>query len=578
MTKITLFACILLACSQSLQAQTIPPDKWESYLLTNDTILVSDTFRMQTFSGSTQDNWNYKAEGRHGLIKPSEAEVSVEGKLLKILPDCNLFFDYASPLYHKLIELKFEFTCRALMLNEDLDAILYTGDIVEEVNIAKAINNNFALGLKLITVKNRNLLSGIGFRVGTKAHNSLNGFYAFNYIYLYGNISRYSLFKGEGTWKDTTAWSNLPAERHRHALVKGNVAVNTPIQCDEVSLDGELAIAEKTLMHVKDLNLYGHSSIRNKGQLKIDGRLSLNHSFPEKGVWYFVSFPFDVYADGVDSGFTLKDDTPNAGGNFFYALTYNGVKRNQTKARQTAWEPVSESALSEEQPIFQKNKGYLLAIDAKAEGTSITFTSRAGETPETFGRRAELSIDVPYIVEENNEHAGWQLCGNPLPSPLSISQLKNQSHDNHIYLFNGQNYTPVSMDEDFYLPPYSAFFLKVKESLSLPVEVVDRLEKSPAFLAASPLRTLKKEPVTQSAVSSLPVLERQAYRLTDSGFIIDQALESGKLYILDAVGRCLSTQTFNEGESLRIPLPDRSGFYILLLQTQNRRAEYKFVR
>lgn len=582
MKKYTVFwACLGLffAGDASLQAQLLSPSEWESFISTNNTTLVSDTFRMQRFENTAQDNWRYVANEFCSIIDASLPGPSLPsgGKLLKMDLGGSLSFNKVFSPLHQTIKGGINFSAKNLMKNEYLEAVLYEPDKTDRVVLIQSDKDNYNTTAFHITV-NRSLF-GIDLHLPTPATNTKQGYCYIDSVYLFGNIPLYSLFKGKASWNDTTAWSHLPAERHRHALVKGEIAVDSDVHCDRVDLQGELTVAKQKRMSMQELTIHGERSVvRSEGELWIGDKINLVRTFPEKGVWYFVSFPFDVYADGIDPAFTLKDDTPNNGGNYFYVLTYNSKARSEELSMNDYWEVLPEAFAYGNNPVFEKNKGYLFAIDDQAETTTIRFSSRPGVVPPTYGKSGELMIDIPYSIIEENANTGWYLCGNPLPSPLPVRQLKHPDLDGYVYVFNGENYLPYSFDENYTLPPYSAFFLKAKRSVELSVNLEEPSPISLALTASPPLRGILAEPQTDLPTSNTVVLDNTCFQMEENSFFINNPAESGRIVLFDAMGRILLTFPFTQGEYRHIPLPEQPGFYILLVQTQNGRKEYKFTR
>ena len=52
-----------------LHAQVSNPSSWESFVSSDKNILVSDTFRRQTFGNSEWDNWEYTLTVKSSLIQ-----------------------------------------------------------------------------------------------------------------------------------------------------------------------------------------------------------------------------------------------------------------------------------------------------------------------------------------------------------------------------------------------------------------------------------------------------------------------------------------------------------------------------
>ena len=135
---------------------------------------------------------------------------------------------------------------------------------------------------------------------------------------------------------DKPRWSNLPPLRRRCALISGTATINSSIECQTASLGngGSLAITENGHFIVNNLFLHSTDnpptatdfSPTVQGELSVKEYITLQYTFPEKGKWYFLSFPFDVYLKEIDNRFQLKDEQFTGNGDYFYMLTYNGDK------------------------------------------------------------------------------------------------------------------------------------------------------------------------------------------------------------------------------------------------------------
>lgn len=207
-------------------------------------------------------------------------------------------------------------------------------------------------------------------------------------------IPSYSLFTGSSDWNNEDRWSHLPAYRHRNALINGTISVNTNISCKDIFIgDGSIRISPTGNLSANNLTIYSgdnalasSSTLRSSGTINIAGKITVEKTFAQKGKWYFISFPFDVFASGIDPDFQLGDDKSDTNGNYFYVQTYNGEKRANSQSPSNNWEVIPQTIINTSQPIFKKNKGYLIAIDASADRQNLRFSSKAGDIPTDFGK------------------------------------------------------------------------------------------------------------------------------------------------------------------------------------------------
>ncbi|MDD4115742.1 MAG: hypothetical protein PHG27_09160 [Massilibacteroides sp.] len=558
-----------------LSSQTLAPNQWERFISEQNTNLISDTFRLQTFEGTAMDNWRYDAGDGVSVVSASDLSAggTSGGKLLKFTAGCKTSFEPFSSAFHQSVCGGLSYIGQNLIANENLEIILYQEDTTSTKKLCQVKSDLYSTDIIHVLIKSS--FDKLGFQVSSPTSGTKNGYYGLDSVYVFGKIPEYSLFQGKGDWNDTTAWSHLPAERHRHALIQGKVSVANDIRCDRISLDGELVVRQGKTFHVQEMNLYETSSILNKGYLQLDGKICLNRTFPEKGVWYFVSFPFDVYAEGLDPEFSLKDDSPNSGGNYIYVRTYDGKKRSEERTVKTSWTVVPESATSSDNPLFEKGKGYLLAIDEGADRNTVSFSSSPGDLSADYGKSGEIVIDIPYSVRENDPDDGWAFCGNPLPSSLPVNALNHPDLDGYVYLFNGENYTPISVNEEYELPPFSAFFLKAKQGLTLDINALEETSERKQVDELHPLKKRGLEPVEQRTSGIDGIGDERPYRIVGSSFQLKSVTEDGILILYDWTGRRISSCSFTKGEIPHIGFPKEHGTYVVWVETRNIRKGYK---
>lgn len=92
---------------------------------------------------------------------------------------------------------------------------------------------------------------------------------------------------------------------------------------------------------------------------------------------------------------------------------------------------------------------------------TLTFSTAGNDIPESFGKTASVPVYAASAGNTDKAHKGWYLCGNPLPSPISLSQISaNPSLDGNIYIYDGNAYESYPIGSEYVLPPFSAFFVK----------------------------------------------------------------------------------------------------------------------
>lgn len=406
------------------------------------------------------------------------------------------------------------------------------------------------------------------------ASNTKSGYYMTDSAFAFGNIPQYSLFTGAGNWGDTLRWSHLPPLRNRSALIGGDVTIDTNTRCKSAALStGSLQIAPNTRFITDDLHLYdAKGSLTSQGEIVINKQITFHKTFDEKGKWYFISFPFNVYPHNIDARFLQKDAAPNDGGNFFYVQRYNGEKRAQTNSSAGNWEVCPIIEVNSHAPLFEKNKGYLIALDEKATDQTLLFSSETGEIPIDFAKNGEIPITVSASgTGINKENKGWYLCGNPMPAPLLLSQIAhNPALDGFIYLYDGTGYKAYPIQSNYALPPFSAFFVKASHETELTVSLP--VSPSPHVLlpANAPLISSKSEPSVREGSSGLTGLgtETPRFFVSDKNLYLEHMPSAGYMQLIDLTGRCLVKVPIAKGTQT-IPIHCNPGLYIIHISAKN---------
>ncbi|MDO4755976.1 MAG: T9SS type A sorting domain-containing protein, partial [Parabacteroides sp.] len=399
---------------------------------------------------------------------------------------------------------------------------------------------------------------------------NLSGYYMTDSLFAYGKVPTYSLFTGIGDWNDTVCWSHLPVLRHRNALLQGNVSIASAIYCNDLFMNtGELQIQPEATLSIHNLELYDtDNSILSNGELHILGRVTLYKTLAETGKWYFISFPFDVYTSGVDPEFEQKDETPNDGGNYFYVQTYNGDKRATSNQSTGNWEVLPIQP--EEKILFEKNKGYLIALDEKATENTLSFSSKVGDIPATFGQSGSVTIPIETAFNETNkENYGWYLCGNPLPAPLSLSRIRsNDALDGFIYVYDGKSYTPYAIGSDDVIPPFCAFFIKASSSTTLEVMPASTTKSVAANIDVDfPVSMQVEEPSDVKNTQAVTMYSPIQYTIKDKRLYLHEIPTRGKVKMFNLLGQCVWQKEIQPGTQV-ISVGVDSGVYIIQIETE----------
>lgn len=581
---------VSLCVQQSIQSQVSTPSTWESFVRSSENISIRDTFRMQTFEGLASDNWDYTLTGDafiENISGVKDIPNSHGNYGLRMPMGTQVAFEHFSLTNHQDIKIGIRKGGILLVKGEEMKARTYRPDETTYPALVKEIGEDGINSFSTTNVSNNP--PGVDLIAPSPAANSKNGYYYVDSVYAHGMIPAYSLFTGSSDWNTESGWSHLPAYRHRNALINGNISVNTNISCKDIFIgDGSIRISPTGNLSANSLTIYSgdnalasSSTLRSSGTINISGKITIEKTFAQKGKWYFISFPFDVFASGIDPDFQLGDDKSDTNGNYFYVQTYNGEKRANSQSLSGNWEVIPQTIINTSQPIFKKNKGYLIAIDASADRQSLRFSSKAKDIPIDFGKNGQASIPVSINNQSQNQnHNGWYLCGNPLPAPLSLSQIEsNSALDGYIYIYDGSTYQPYVIGSDFAIPPFSAFFVKANKSTSLSVYNTSETANYKLLSTNAPISfptsepQARQDPPVSNQAFSFPEL---SYRLENKTLFITNLPSPGKVELLSPAGILVFTQAVQAGNPI-LPIPLPQGLYILIIQTGHYRAQYKCV-
>lgn len=546
----------MLLLASLLGHSPLMAQSWSDLVNNNkQNIIVRDTFLRQTFQNEVTDNWNYTIAKGEGEVIDTNTLSSIEGnygkKAIKLLANSELKFEHfdRTPFDSTFIHVH---TYAQLKQRED----------TVFVRMYKTTENELVALLKTSTSKfwGTNISQAPGFDIVTK---KLQNYFLMDTALAYGCNRLYTLFTGKGSWSDATHWSHKAARRNQKALISGALTVDQDAHCVSAEVDnGSLQIAKGKSLRCNTLTLHdksgGSSSFINEGTLDLTQQLVVEKTFEQKGKWYFFSLPFDVY--DVE-GFTLKDDTEKGAGNYFYLQTYDSQQR-ATSGK--GWKVVKTTDIPEGQPLIRKHQGYLIALDNSASKTTLHFIATADKLDEEFGRGGTLTIQASNSGSDANK--GWTLCGNPLPSPLHLSEIKGkEALDGYVYVYNAGRYQAYSLNSNYAIAPYSAFFVKANEDATLAAAphtkevATGQLLSSEAVVLPSDPQLLPTSNAQVSAAESVQILpEKNAVR-------IEQLPEAGTAQWLRANGQIVQTVSVAAGSSV-LPYPTGSaGIYLLRL-------------
>lgn len=573
---------MVLTSMVSVQAQVTNPETWSSFVESGANPSVVDTFRWQLFTSSERNNWSYTLGD--GAI------ISNDQKTLKMPLSSSVIFEKNLLSCYKNVYIVVGITVHSLVPGDTLYAVYSNtlgvkrkGILCPDPKYPNQSHFSRRLGYDAYY---------LALTASDPVSGSKNGYFQIDSVYSYGSIRQYSLFSGNGNWNDTIRWSHLPPLRHRSALISGEAEINSTVQCEQALLgNGSLHISEKGHFIVDRLVLYStdnpltntdraltttDNSLTVAGKLTVNKQLEVRYTFPEKGKWYFLSFPFDVYLNDIDKRFQLKDRTFSGKGDFLYVQVYDGEKRAQSNDATGNWTVLSPEGLSDGL-VFEKGKGYLVALDAAASDNTLTFSTAGNDIPESFGKTASVPIYAASAGNTDKAHKGWYLCGNPLPSPISLSQISaNPALDGNIYIYDGNAYESYPIGSEYVLPPFSAFFVKASADTEIKLTAAALSTNAVRLKTGCPFSVAATEPEEVAVHNSVfSGTEKKCY-LKGKILYLSDLPSTGTVRVSDFTGCVLSVHSILPGSST-LPLSLPAGFYIINVEAGHYHAQHKCV-
>lgn len=559
---IPLCAMLFLSTS-SLMAQVDNPGNWGEFVNSDENVLKRDTFLLQTFSNPDKDNWGYRmTNGEGNLIDVEELgiENATSQMALQLFPGDGFVVDsYSNSIYQKTF-VSLRIAMKNINTDEyfELKATNSYGTEEPKTITRVAPNNNYNCNFyqKIENSEHSNVgYSGnyTDFSIqinGEKRDN--NSYYLIDHLCAYGDIQSHSLFTFTGNWNNKGNWSHLPALRNRNALIQGIAIVDESIKCNEIHLDGEIEII-------------------NGGELAAN-KMTIHKEFPENGKWYFVSFPFDVYSNCVGSNLQQGDETTMSSGNYFYVRRYNSEGRAQNGISANNWEVVNIKSGNE--LLFEKGKGYLIALDAEATYNNMYVSSTENKSLLLTSNNI-ISISANNAQNGKDENNGWILCGNPLTSALKLSDIKtNGNTDGNIYVYDGKKYQPYSIGSDYSIPAGEAFFMKANGNTEINIESSGN--SALKMISSSPISVFNgNEPVASPV--SIESVKTMEIRIEGDKIVLSPSNSNKVIDIYDISGKVIQSETLS-GEQTSYYLPQHKGILIIKIEFDNKVEVLKHIR
>lgn len=554
---------MLFLSSSSLMAQVDNPENWREFVNSDDNVLKRDTFLLQTFSNPDKDNWGYSmTNGEGNLIDVEELEIenATSQMALQLFPGDGFVVDsYSNGIYQNAY-VYLSFAMKNINTNEsfELTATNSTDAVESKIITRNAPSNDYNCNFneqiysdKYSKIGYNGNFTDLSIQINGEKRND-NSYYLIDYLCAYGNIQSHTFFTSTGNWTNKSNWSHLPALRNRNALIQGKAIVDESIKCNEIHLDGEIEII-------------------NGGELAAN-KMTIHKEFPEKGKWYFVSFPFDVYSNCVGSNLQQGDETTKGSGNYFYVCRYNSESRAQNGISASNWEVVNIKSGSE--LLFEKGKGYLVALDKEATYNNMYVSSTEDESLLLTSNNI-ISISANNAQNGKDENNGWILCGNPLTSALKLSDIKtNGNTDGNIYVYDGEKYQPYSIGSDYSIPAGDAFFVKAKGNTEINIESSGN--SALKMISSSPVSVFNgNEPVTSPV--SIKSVKTPEMRIEGDRIILPPSSSSKVIDIYDISGKAIQSEILS-GEQTSYYLPQHKGILIIKIEFDNKVEVLKHIR
>lgn len=569
-------------------AQVPFPDQWETFVSDpGKNILVRDIFLSQTFENRETDNWEYTPRNFR-LFNASEEGIQNQTGLYsyELLPGSEITFSTFNSTWYDYLYIKASFAGNKLGIDEALIIeTQFEGRNPESHIWAVAQYPDYSIHYSEPSIvdgsKKTNPIQIGGKPMNLKLKVSdlhTSGYYCLDHVFAFTDLPSYSLFTGKGNWEDEFLWTHLPAYRNRNALIQGEITLSAAIHCRESWLHQSLlTIRDQAALTCRELHLYDSEiSIQTEGKLVVEDQMHVYKTFDEKGKWYFISFPFDVYMDGIDKDFEVKDDQPNAGGNFLYILFYDGIKRSMQNHSTGNWEIIS--TMNGNQPIFEKGKGYLIAIDEKATKNTLVFSSVTGDYSSGYFKTHSVFLDFPEkTATHETGHYGWYLCGNPFLGSLSLKQLENYPElEPYIYIYDGSEYQIHPVEEDPVIPPAGSFFIKAKQAVRIQFQDATTVPVNRSVNKMIAANSTVTKPILYHMPSGHSGNALSEYSIQGNQLYIRNMPGSGTVSMYDITGKKVVTYPLSSGDhTLHIPLP--KGLYLLQLSSGTYQTQHKFI-
>ncbi len=239
-------------------------------------------------------------------------------------------------------------------------------------------------------------------------------------------------------------------------FTSGNMVVDTLEMISNLEVTGELPVKSGQLIWDKPTGDF-------EGSLSFD-IMKVVKSNLYLGRWYHMSMPFGVSKVTNTAG----DDLLYNNNDGYYAMPYDGLKRATNDAHDTSIGINWIDNLTSHQ--IAAHSGFQSGSPSVKD---LVFLSSSG-----FGASSVIhkKIDALFAVTPFEQsytkpvNKGWNFIGNPFTSTFNLRNIQ-PNHICYVYQAPTRSYTVVNTNEDYWIDPFSAFFVQTEgNSLTLESE------------------------------------------------------------------------------------------------------------
>lgn len=490
-------ASVLLMAVTHNHAQELPqsPSQWSTFVSSDKNLIVEHILLKQSFETESSDQWEYTTDGT--IVDLSTYGINkIDGdKALKLTRNQNFTLETVSTApyidYYDNIKTFIDAAGKNTINGCVLKTQHYLGTELRPldwitIKATKAysfpFNDQNSTTTNIVYAGNQETREFEMIRHLQPYTISVNDFsgaddcaFFIDNIRVIGKTNNYTMTSQDGNWENKSNWSHQRPGIHNTALVAHNTEIGTHEKCNNLHLgnaalrinsNGNLLVSDNLVIH-SQTNSSINPAFYNEGGLSIQNNLEFHITFDQKAKWIFVSFPHDVYIDDIDNNWSLGDASTTTGGNKFYVRKYNSDKRASDGS--SGWQVISTSEVNTAIPLFERNKGYLVAIDQTATEETLPVYIHNEKLTPAFASNATVAISAAlHNSNANSEHSGWSLMGNPFPAAITVDYLLSTLGGGYeLFSFDGNEYTKLESGNGHIIKPFGAFFIKATQAKTI---------------------------------------------------------------------------------------------------------------